>query len=281
MGKLGGREITASSDLDLIVVYDFDPEVKSSDGPKPLPVSQYYARLTQRLISSISAPTAEGRLFEVDMRLRPSGNQGPVATQLSSFVDYQEHHAWTWEQMALTRARVVSGPEGLRQRIELAIAAALVRPRDALQVAAEVRDMRERIWAQKGTEQLWQLKQTRGGQVDLEFIAQCLQLVHAHDHPSVLSQNTLGAFQGLRDAGVLSEAAAVELCRAGELLNTLTQLIRLCFEGTFLPADAPDGLKSLLAASCGEPDFSRLEARLGETLATVGRLYDELIPSGE
>ncbi|MBU2532393.1 MAG: bifunctional [glutamine synthetase] adenylyltransferase/[glutamine synthetase]-adenylyl-L-tyrosine phosphorylase, partial [Alphaproteobacteria bacterium] len=102
MGRLGGYEMTASSDLDLIVVYDFDAEVKESSGAKPLAVSQYYARLTQRFISALSAPTAEGRLYEVDMRLRPSGNKGPVATQLSSFEDYQRDHAWTWEHMALT-----------------------------------------------------------------------------------------------------------------------------------------------------------------------------------
>ena len=116
MGKLGGREMTAASDLDLILIYDFDHEAAYSDGLKPLPVTHYYTRYAQRLISAFTSPTAEGTLYEVDMRLRPSGQKGPVATQLSSFIEYQNKDAWTWEHMALTRARVVSGPAGARRR---------------------------------------------------------------------------------------------------------------------------------------------------------------------
>ena len=118
MGKLGGFEMTAASDLDLIVVYDFAAHAQQSDGLKPLPATQYYTRLTQRFISALASQTAEGSLYEVDMRLRPSGQKGPVATQLSSFIDYQQREAWTWEHLALTRARVVSGALDLRQRVE-------------------------------------------------------------------------------------------------------------------------------------------------------------------
>ena len=112
MGKLGGREMTAASDLDLILIYDFDQKATLSSGVKPLAPIQYYTRLTQRLISAFTAPTAEGILYPVDMRLRPSGQKGPVATQLSSFIHYQESEAWTWEHMALTRARVDLGAAG-------------------------------------------------------------------------------------------------------------------------------------------------------------------------
>ncbi len=115
MGKLGGREMTAGSDLDLIVVYDYEGDGAQSDGAKSLPGSQYYTRFTQRLIAALSADTAEGSLYQVDMRLRPSGNQGPVATKLSSFISYQMGSAWTWEHLALTRARVVTGPASLRR----------------------------------------------------------------------------------------------------------------------------------------------------------------------
>ena len=121
MGKLGGREMTATSDLDLITVYDFAGEGAQSEGAKSLSGSQYYMRFTQRLIAALSAQTAEGSLYQVDMRLRPSGNQGPVATSLASFIDYQRNSAWTWEHLALTRARVVSGPPELRQIIERTI----------------------------------------------------------------------------------------------------------------------------------------------------------------
>ncbi len=204
MGKLGGREMTASSDLDLIVVYDFDPEAVQSDGARPLSATQYYTRLTQRLIAALSAPTAEGTLYEVDMRLRPSGQKGPVATQLSSFVEYQAKEAWTWEHLALTRARVLTGPPQLRQRVEAAVRAALTDPVDPAKITADVLDMRNRIAAEKGTENIWELKQVRGGLVDLEFIAQYLQLIHGPAHPEVLDQNTLAAFQKLQAAGVLA-----------------------------------------------------------------------------
>ena len=142
MGKLGGREMTAGSDLDLIVVYDYSGDDALSDGPRPLPGAQYYTRFTQRLIAALSAETAEGSLYQVDMRLRPSGNQGPVATRLSSFVAYQKSSAWTWEHLALTRARVIAGPAPLRRQINDAIKEVLARPRDRLAIAAEVKTMR-------------------------------------------------------------------------------------------------------------------------------------------
>ncbi len=277
MGRLGGREMTATSDVDLIVVYDADAEAKASDGPKPLAVSAYYARLTQRLISAISALTAEGRLYEVDMRLRPSGNKGPVATRFSSFESYQRSEAWTWEHMALTRARVISGPADLAARVEAAIANTLSQPRDHDTLVADVRDMRERIWADKGTDDKWALKQTRGGLIDVEFIAQYLQLAHAADKADVLDTNTVQALQKLQAHGVLAPGDAEPLIQAARLLNTVAHLLRICSEDGFVPEAAPDGLKSLLASACGEPELSHVELKLVESQATIRRLYDELI----
>ena len=118
MGKLGSREMTAASDLDLILIYDFKPDGVESDGPRRLGAAQYYARLTQRLLAALTAPTKAGRLYEVDLRLRPSGRKGPVATQFDGFVRYQREEAETWEHMALTRARVIAGDAGLSREIE-------------------------------------------------------------------------------------------------------------------------------------------------------------------
>jgi [glutamine synthetase] adenylyltransferase / [glutamine synthetase]-adenylyl-L-tyrosine phosphorylase len=277
MGKLGGREMTASSDLDLILVYDFDPSTTQSDGERPLAPTQYYARLTQRLISALSSATAEGTLYEVDMRLRPSGQQGPVATQLTSFIEYQATEAWTWEHLALTRARVVSGPPALRGMAERAIRAALVKPHDAAKVAADVRDMRQRIAKEKGTDNIWELKQVRGGLIDLEFIAQYLQLVHAAAHPEILDQNTVEAYRRLRDAGVLAPEHAEVLIPAARLVHDLTQILRLCLEGPFDPATAPTGMKELLARAGDATSFPELESRLAETLERVAALFDEII----
>ena len=277
MGKLGGREMTAASDLDLIVVYDFASDAQVSNGLKPLPATQYYTRLTQRLISALASHTAEGNLYEVDMRLRPSGQKGPVATQLSSFVDYQQREAWTWEHLALTRARVISGPPALRQAVEAAIRRVLTLPRDRAKIAADVRDMRARIEKEKGTKDIWDLKQVRGGLVDLEFIAQYLQLVHAAQHPGILSTNTVTALTNLRQAGLLPATAADMLLPAARLLHNLTQVLRLCLDGPFVPEKASPGLKALLARAGEAADFARLEVDLAQRQAEVSMLFNNLI----
>ena len=277
MGKLGGREMTASSDIDLILLYDADEGAVQSDGARPLAPSHYYARLTQRLITALSAPTAEGTLYEVDMRLRPSGQKGPVATKLSSFEEYQTSEAWTWEHMALTRARVIAGSPGLRARAEAAIRATLIMPRDGKKIAADVRDMRARIAAEKGTDKIWDLKQVRGGLVDLEFIAQHLQLVHAAAHPEVLDQNTLGALEKLARAGLLSTTDAKVLAHAGRLVHDLTQILRLSLDHPFDPDTAPGGLKVLLARAGGAQDFTGLDAGLKAAIASVFNVFERIV----
>jgi [glutamine synthetase] adenylyltransferase / [glutamine synthetase]-adenylyl-L-tyrosine phosphorylase len=277
MGKLGGREMTAASDLDLIVIYDFDPAATQSDGARPLPPVQYYSRLTQRLISALAAQTAEGALYEVDMRLRPSGQKGPVATQLASFISYQATEAWTWEHMALTRARVVTGSAALTAMVGAAIADTLMRPRDRSRIAADVREMRQRVEADKGTTDIWELKQVRGGLVDLEFIVQHLQLVHGHERPGVLDQNTAASIRKLASAGILSAPHADTLGAAAVLYGNLTQILRLCLTEAFIPAKAPDGLKRLLSGAANLPDFSTLSRHLSETQTAVLALFDELV----
>ncbi len=278
MGKLGGREMTAASDLDLIILYDCPPDAQSTGG-RALSATQYYARLTQRLVSALSAPTAEGRLYDVDLRLRPSGQKGPVTVQLSRFVEYQAKDAWTWEHMALTRARVLTGSPELRAKVERAIREALVRPRDATRIREDVRDMRKRIAAEKGTDNIWELKQVRGGLVDIEFIAQYLQLIHAAHHPEVLDQNTAHALQKLARAGLLSAAHADILIPAVRLQHDLTQVLRLCLDGPFVPDSAPDGLKALLVRVAEAPSFATLERSLAALLADTAGVFDEIVGS--
>lgn len=277
MGKLGGREMTAASDLDLIVIYDFGAQGELSDGLKPLPAIQYYTRLTQRLISALASQTAEGNLYDVDMRLRPSGQKGPVATQLSSFIEYQRREAWTWEHLALTRARVITGPPALREAVEQAIRHVLTLPRDRTRIAADVRDMRARIEKEKGTTDIWDLKQVRGGLVDLEFIAQYLQLLNAEHHPDLLSTNTVAALANLNRKGLLPPAAADALLPAARLFHNVTQVLRLCLDGPFVPEKAPDGLKALLARAGEAPDFARLEADLAARQLEVLALFNNLV----
>jgi glutamate-ammonia-ligase adenylyltransferase len=277
MGKLGGREMTAGSDLDLIIVYDYEGEAAQSDGPKSLPGVQYYSRYTQRLIAALSAETAEGSLYQVDMRLRPSGSQGPVATRFSSFDAYQKGSAWTWERLALTRARVVTGPASLRRQINTTIQEVLCDRRDRETVAADVRAMRDKIADDKGASGLWDLKQVRGGLIDLEFIAQFLQIVSAAEHPDVLDQNTELALSKLAVAGVLAPGDAEILVPAAQLYHSLTQVLRLCLDKPFVAEEAPRALKELLARASDMPDFATLESTLKDTLTAVHEVFERIV----
>ena len=189
LGKLGSREMTLRSDLDLIMVYDVPPGLTASDGPKPLSANEYFIRLTQRMINAVTAPTGEGRLYDIDMRLRPSGKSGPLAISLEYFIRYQLNDAWTWEHMALTRARVIHGPPELASRLEAAVREILTRPRDPDKVLRDVAEMRVRIEKEFGTTDIWEVKYIRGGTIDVEFIAQYLMLRHASEHPEILSSD--------------------------------------------------------------------------------------------
>ncbi|MEN6541968.1 bifunctional [glutamine synthetase] adenylyltransferase/[glutamine synthetase]-adenylyl-L-tyrosine phosphorylase [Parvibaculum sp.] len=277
MGKLGSEEMSAASDLDLIMLYDVADAEATSDGARPLFASQYYARVCQQLISALTAPTSEGKLYEVDMRLRPSGNSGPVATHFQSFVEYQKSEAWTWEHMALTRARVLAGPDELKTRIDAAIREALLRSRDLGKTAFDVADMRARIEREYPSENHWELKYVRGGLVDIEFVCQFLQLAHAHDHPDILKTHTRAALQAIADAGIVSATDADTLLSAVDLTLNLTQAIRICVEGVFKPEEATPGLKALLARAGNAPDFSALEAQLRESQAAVHGIFERLI----
>jgi glutamate-ammonia-ligase adenylyltransferase len=269
MGKLGGREMTATSDLDLIAVYDFDAEHPESDGRRPLYGPQYFARLTQRLINALTVQTNYGVLYQVDMRLRPSGRSGPVATALASFEQYQETEAWTWEQLALTRARVVSASPGFAARVEAVIRKALCRPRDRDLVAADVVEMRAAIAAEKGDGDRWNLKYAAGGLVDLEFIAQYLQLVHAAATPSILDTSTIGALDKAWQLGLLTGEDAEVLRYAARLYHGLTQILRVCLQEDFDPGVARPELFGLLTRAADVPDFATLDALLIETQARV------------
>lgn len=277
LGKLGGREMTMTSDLDLLFLYEAPEEVEATDGRRPLAPSHYFVRLSQRLLSAITALTGEGRLYEVDMRLRPSGEKGPLATSLSGFLAYQKKEAWTWEQMALTRARVVAGPPALKAKIEAALKAVLTAPRDPKALLLDVADMRARIEKTHHTDNIWEGKRVRGGLVDLEFIAQYLQLRHAHAHPGVLSPNTTEALARLKTAAVLDGAVADELIAATRLWRRVQGILRLAEERVFDERAAPEGLRHAIARAAGAIDFAALKGKLTETAGRVCEHFAHLI----
>jgi glutamate-ammonia-ligase adenylyltransferase len=277
MGRLGSREMTATSDLDLILLYDFDPDAPDSDGEKPLQGAHYFARFTQRLISAFTTRTNYGVLYDIDMRLRPSGRAGPLASHIDSFAEYQEREAWTWEHMALTRARVISSSPAFRQRIEKVIRDALTRPREPLGIAADVADMRRAIAQEKGEDDPWELKHAAGGLVDIDFIAQYLQLVHAGEKPDILDINTIEVIDSAARLGVLPQASAEILRAAGRLYHDLTQVLRLCVSDRFDPKTAGEDLLRVLARAGDAPDFSSLQARIKETQAEVRRVFQAVV----
>ncbi len=248
-----------------------------SSGPKPQSVNQYYAKQAQRLISALSAPTAEGVLYDVDMRLRPSGNKGPVATSFGSFRAYHAGSAWTWEKLALTRARPICGDSDLITELEAAIAEALCTGRDAERTIADVLDMRKLMLKEQGSSGLWDIKRTRGGLVELEFIAQTLQLIHAPAKPEVLDTNTLAALARLEQAGCLDAATAASLKDAGLLYHRLTQVLRLCVDGLYEPAKSLPALNQLVASAAASPDIPTAEALLADTQATVAQAFDRIV----
>ena len=277
LGRLGAREMTASSDLDLIVIYDFDQEHPTSDGKRPLYGAQYFARFTQRLISALTVKTNYGVLYQVDMRLRPSGRSGPLATQIDGFLSYQDRDAWTWEHMALTRARVVSGPADFASRIEAAINGVLRRTRDPRSVAADVVEMRAAIAKEKGDANPWDLKYAAGALVDIEFIAQYLQLTCAAATPDLLDTSTARMLDKASRLGMLKLEDAEVLRPAVRLFHDLTQILRLCLPTAFDPKTASDGVLALLARAADLPNFPALAAYVVETERQVRECFVRIL----
>ncbi len=274
MGKLGSQELTAGSDVDLILLYDHDADAEESDGDKPLAPAHYYSRMTQRLIAAVSAPTAEGVLYELDLRLRPSGNKGPVATHVDGFRKYQRQDAWTWEQMALTRARAVAGDPGLCEELGAEVAAILALPRDEAKVRREASDMRKLIETEKPPRDPWDIKLVAGGLIDLEFIAQVAVITGKFDGPP----GTTGTADILArlSPGYADARMREELGEAYAFYLAITQITRLCLTGPFDRSDVPPGLADLLLAATDLPDFPVLEAHLKDVAARVRKDFELL-----
>ncbi|HMO73262.1 MAG TPA: glutamine-synthetase adenylyltransferase, partial [Paracoccaceae bacterium] len=272
MGSLGAARLNAGSDLDLIMIYD-DAGQEASEGPRPLASRAYFARLTQATVTALTAPTAEGRLYEVDMRLRPSGRQGPVATSLASFAAYQMDEAWTWEHLALTRARVLAGDAGLAGEVEAVRRQVLAAKGQGDRVLPDVADMRARLRAAKPAAGVWEARNGSGRLMDIELLAQTCAL-RAGD-PARRVEAQLRA--GLR-SGFLS----------GEQESALLLAYRLCWRlhaGTRLLTDRPlemeklgEGGRAFLARETGEPDAMVLIDHLTAAVAAAAAVIADRLP---
>ncbi|WP_324754685.1 glutamine-synthetase adenylyltransferase [Roseovarius sp. Pro17] len=260
MGSLGARALNAASDLDLIVIYDADG-VEASEGRRPLAVGAYYARLTQAMISGLTAQMTGGRLYEVDMRLRPSGNQGPVATSLSAFQDYQQSRAWGWEHLALTRARAIAGDAALGAEIEAfrtdLIAEVAARDGTGARIADEVANMRARIAAAKTRDGPLDAKLGPGRLQDVQLIAQAATLVAGRAKPGTQAGLSAGTALEWWDAD-----GAQTLSRAASLCRDVQMAARLLGDAA-LDADAlGSGARAFVLRETGCADISDLIAAL-------------------
>ncbi|OUR76696.1 hypothetical protein A9Q83_13805 [Alphaproteobacteria bacterium 46_93_T64] len=276
-GKLGSYEMTPKSDADLIFVYDLPEEDVLTDGEKPIPPGLYYTRLSQRFINALSALTGEGILYEVDMRLRPHGNSGPLALSLSGFQKYYMEDAWTWEHLALTRARSIAGDTDLQSEVNIVLSKIIQTKRDTKTISTNLLDMQKRLHKEHASKPFWALKHYPGALMDLELICQYLKLVHGNDHPEILTTNTIESFHAMAAQSVLDEDTAKLLTSAMILYLNLQGLIRLSLKDRIVTDTVPTALKEALCLAAKQPNFDLLSQHIEKTEKQVSEIFEKII----
>jgi len=271
MGSLGGERLNAASDLDLIVVYDAGG-VEASEGRRPLATRAYYARLTQALVTAISAPTAEGRLYEVDMRLRPSGRQGPVATGFTAFQSYQKTEAWTWEHLALTRARVITGDPALAAEIMDFRRGLLAQPRDRKAILADIADMRARLATAKPGGAALDIKTGPGRLQDIELFAQTGALLAGAGARSLGDQ-----LQAAIKIFALSDTEAEALLYASQLFWRVQSAARLISKDPLTTEATGAGAEAFLLRDIDVSGVDALSTEIAKTAQKIAVLIDKAI----
>ena len=276
LGKAGSREMSAGSDLDLMTLYRASDPAAMSDA-KGWGAETVYGRFTQRLVAALSAPTAEGTLYEVDLKLRPSGTQGPVAVSFAAFDSYYEAEAETWELLALTRARVVwATSDAFAAEGRAAIEAALRRPHDRRRTARDTREMRKLMERERPPSGFWDVKLSKGGLVDIEFAAQFLQLAHAGEG-GPLAPHTAEALAALAAAGLGPAAPLRALEQAWRLQQDLTQVIKVALPDGGDPDEEPAGFRRLLARAGGARTWPAQRGKLTAARVAARDAYDIVV----
>ena len=271
MGSLGAGRLNATSDLDLIVIYDADG-VDASDGRRPLATRTYYARLTQALVTAVSAPMADGRIYEVDMRLRPSGRAGPVATSFESFTQYQQSEAWTWEHLALTRARVVAGDKALGDRVEAFREDLLGQEKDRAKTVQDTADMRARLFTAKPGLGAWDVKAGAGRLMEIELLAQVCALLSGATARDLTAQLECGVGIGLLDAADVSA-----LHDALGLFGAIQAAGRLLAAGVLDPEAIGEGGRQMVLRETGYDDMENLSVALAKSADRAALIIDRVL----
>jgi glutamate-ammonia-ligase adenylyltransferase len=277
IGRLGARALTFNSDLDLLLLYDYHGCAAMSDGPQPLPACQYYVRLAQRLIAALSCNFGEGPLFAVDFRLRPWGKKGPIATRIASLRDYFASEAWTFEAMALTRARVVVASPGFEAEAQAALRAAI----GAVAVRADVRHdaaaMRRMVQREKASRRVWDVKCVAGGLMDIDFVVHALALEHVAAFDGVPMHDMSEAIRTLTATGALARADAATLTAALALYQTAMQHLRIALPQPCNARAMPHAFAAILAQASGCEDIGELERRLRAAQRGVRRVFENVL----
>jgi glutamate-ammonia-ligase adenylyltransferase len=272
LGRLGARAMTAASDVDLMVIYDAPADAAPNDGE--LDSVTWASRLVRRFLAAISTPTEEGALYEVDMQLRPSGAKGPAAVSLSAFRKYHAGEAWTWEKMALVKARVIAGDETLGGAVSAEVDRVLRSPRDAAATRADVADMRVRLAKAKPAISPWDLKAVSGGTTDLDFIVQYLTLISAPAGDLALHSETARALDALHAQGALDAADARLLKDASATFEAAMQLSRAASGGVFAAGGAGEHVRRMMAGLFGATSLPQAEQRLIDLENSVRSVYE-------
>nr|CRH05379.1 Putative glutamine synthetase adenylyltransferase [Candidatus Magnetococcus massalia] len=280
MGKLGGDELNYSSDLDLIFVHTSGGDDQWTDGPKQVSNTQFFARMAQKVIGTLTAFSAGGRLYEIDMRLRPSGSSGPVVTSLEAFEKYQQEEAWTWEHQALSRAHVVVGHREDAKRMREIIQTILLQPRETDKLCHEVAEMRQRMFEEKRPpEGVIDIKQAPGGIVDIEFLIQYLILAHAHDTPTIIQRNANRALMSIKRAGLIDKETFVQLDEAYRFYRLVENRLRLLHDRSENCIKLDEKLTNRrLAHLCSLESDQLLIDRLQQHFAAVRPIYTSFLP---
>ncbi|MFC2954027.1 bifunctional [glutamine synthetase] adenylyltransferase/[glutamine synthetase]-adenylyl-L-tyrosine phosphorylase [Marinicaulis aureus] len=274
LGRLGAEEMTATSDIDLMFIYDAAVDAQS-DGARPLGAVEYFTRLVRRAVTALSAATEEGALYEVDMQLRPSGKAGPAAVSLAAFRRYYAEEAWTWEAMSLVKARVI-GPEGMLAKIvEDEIAAIIASPRDRREVGADAADMRVRLDQAKRPAGVWDVKNIVGGLTDIAFISQVLALsCSGEGRPP---RGVADALRWFAKTGELAQEDAETLMAAHRVFEAVLQASRAAVGGVFAPEKAGEALLARMASVCGEDTIVKAERKLLDLAAQASGLFTIIV----
>ena len=278
-GKFGGRELMPESDLDLVFLYNIDDSVEKSDGVRPLQPTLYFTRLAQRICSALSAPTAEGKLYEIDIRLRPTGRVGPAVVQIDRYFEYLKTQAWTWELMALTRARPVAGPEEVQTMVCEGIRTTLTSIKNEEKLRVDAVKMRKKMITQQKDTSKWNIKHRIGGLVDIEFILQFLQLANANHNDQILSTSTLSALRRLKTANILCESAANSLEEAFQFLQWLQFMIRIIGPNFFEREELQSRLLKVLVRHSSFSTIEEIIAEMDSQTDAVQRQFYQVFRS--